>query len=38
MATLLELQKDLEFEIDKKLIDGNPELEKQYGEQVPVIL
>jgi glutaredoxin len=26
------------FNLEIKLIDGNPELEKAYGEQVPVIL
>ena len=26
------------FDLDIKLIDDNPELEKAYGEQVPVIL
>ena len=26
------------FDLEVKLIDGNPELEKAYGEQVPVIL
>jgi glutaredoxin len=26
------------FNLEVKLIDGNPELEKAYGEQVPVIL
>ncbi|MSW73925.1 MAG: thioredoxin family protein [Actinobacteria bacterium] len=29
---------ELEFEIEIKYIDGNVELEKMYGEQVPVIL
>ena len=38
METLLELQKDLEFEIDKRLIDRDEDLEQKYGEQVPVIL
>lgn len=38
LSTLLELHKELEFAIEKKLIDGNPELEREYGEQVPVIL
>ncbi len=34
---LLETMKDeLEFSIDVILIDGNPELEKLYGEQIPV--
>jgi hypothetical protein len=34
----MELQKEFEFEIDKQLIDGDPELEDKYGESVPVIL
>lgn len=29
---------NLEFELEIKLIDGDLELEKKYGEQVPVIL
>jgi glutaredoxin len=29
---------DLNFTLEIKLIDGNADLEKQYGEQVPVIL
>ena len=29
---------DFDFEIEKILIDGSMELEKLYGEQVPVIL
>ena len=34
---LLETMKDeLEFSIDVILIDGNPELEKLYGEKIPV--
>ena len=34
---ILEKMKDeLEFSIDIILIDGNPELEKLYGEQIPV--
>ena len=34
---LLETMKDeLDFSIDVILIDGNPELEKLYGEQIPV--
>ena len=37
-STLEKLQSEIDFTIDKKLIDGSPELEKQYGEQVPVIL
>jgi len=30
------LQEELNFEIEIIYIDGNPELEKLYGEQVPV--
>jgi glutaredoxin len=34
---ILETMKDeLDFLIDVILIDGNPELEKLYGEQIPV--
>ena len=29
---------DLNFNLEVKLIDGDIELEKKYGEQVPVIL
>ncbi len=38
LETLMGLQKEFEFEIDKQLIDGDPELEDKYGERVPVIL
>jgi len=38
LATLRELQSEFIFEIDEKLIDGDPNLEKEYGEQVPVTL
>ena len=31
------LQPELDFEIEIIYIDGNPELEKLYGEQIPVI-
>jgi hypothetical protein len=30
------MKDELEFSIDVILIDGNPELEKLYGEQIPV--
>ncbi len=30
------LKEELDFEIEIIYIDGNPELEKLYGEQVPV--
>jgi glutaredoxin len=29
---------DSNFNLEIKLIDGDPDLEKKYGEQVPVIL
>ncbi len=35
--TLQGLQPELDFEIEIIYIDGNPELEKLYGEQIPVI-
>jgi glutaredoxin len=38
LLTLAQLQKEFAFEIDEKLIDGDANLEKEYGEQVPVIL
>ncbi len=31
------LKQELGFDIEIKYIDGSPELEKLYGEQVPVI-
>ena len=31
------MREELNYEIKKIYIDGNPELEKLYGEQVPVI-
>lgn len=31
------LKSELNFEIEIIYIDGNPELEKLYGEQIPVI-
>ena len=33
---LEQLRPELDFEIEIIYIDGNPELEKLYGEQVPV--
>lgn len=40
LETLENLQNELKaqtpFDIEIRLIDGNPELEKQFGEQVPV--
>ena len=41
LETLEKLQSELElvtpFEIEVTLIDGNPELEREFGEKVPVI-
>ena len=31
------MREELNYEIEKIYIDGNPDLEKLYGEQVPVI-
>jgi glutaredoxin len=38
LAVLEEIRNELDFQITKILIDGKPELEEEYGEQVPVIL
>jgi glutaredoxin len=38
LKVLQELKNDLQFEIVEIFIDGNEDLEKQYGEQVPVTL
>ena len=38
LETLVNLQQEFDFKIDKQLIDDNPELEAKYGESVPVIL
>jgi glutaredoxin len=35
--SLLRLQAELDFDIETKFIDGNPELEDRYGEEIPVI-
>jgi len=35
--TLKTLSKELDFNLEIKLIDGKPELEKLYGTEVPVI-
>jgi glutaredoxin len=32
------VKSNIAFDLEIKLIDDNPELEKAYGEQVPVIL
>jgi len=37
LAVLQGLQDEITFSIEKILIDGDAELEKKYGEQVPVI-
>ena len=37
ISILERLKEELLFEIEVRLIDGNPELEKLYGEQIPVI-
>ena len=34
--TLESMKDELNYSIEIKYIDGNPELEKLYGEQVPV--
>jgi glutaredoxin len=38
LKVLQDLKNDLQFEIVEIFIDGNEDLEKQYGEQVPVTL
>jgi glutaredoxin len=38
IAQIQSVKPDLNFNLEIRLIDGNPALEKQYGEQVPVIL
>jgi len=37
LETLELLQSELRFEIQEIFIDGDPDLEYKYGEQVPVI-
>lgn len=37
IETLVSLQPELQFDIEKRFIDGDPLLEEKYGEQVPVI-
>jgi glutaredoxin len=37
IATLESMREELAFTIDVIYIDGNPELEKLYGNEVPVI-
>ncbi len=36
-ATIEDLKTELDFDLEIKLIDGNPDLEKLYGYEVPVI-
>jgi len=36
LKVLQSMQDELNFEIEEILIDGNEELEKQYGEKIPV--
>jgi glutaredoxin len=38
LKVLQSLQDQLNFSIEEILIDGNEELEKQYGEKIPVTL
>ena len=38
IAQIESVKSDLNFNLEIKLIDGNLDLEKLYGEQVPVIL
>lgn len=38
IAQIESVKSDLRFDLEIKLIDNDPELEKMYGEQVPVIL
>lgn len=35
--TLESLQKELNFDIEERFIDGDTKLEEMYGDQVPVI-
>ena len=37
IQTLESLQPELQFDIEKRFIEGDPVLEDKYGEQVPVI-
>lgn len=38
LTTLQSIQQELNFEINEILIDGDAELEKMYGEKIPVTL
>lgn len=37
IETLESLQPELQFDIEKRFIEGDPVLEAKYGEQIPVI-
>lgn len=37
IQTLESLQAELQFDIEKRFIEGDPVLEEKYGEQIPVI-
>ena len=37
VSTLKSLQVELDFDIEELFIEGNSDLERAYGEQVPVI-
>jgi len=37
IQTLESLQAELQFDIEKRYIEGDPVLEEKYGEQIPVI-
>jgi glutaredoxin len=36
--TLRAMQEELDFDIEKRFIEGDPDLIAKYGEQIPVIL
>jgi glutaredoxin len=38
LQLLQSMQQELKFELEEILIDGNEELEKMYGEKIPVTL
>lgn len=38
LEVLVQMQGEFSFTINKKLIDGDTQLEEKYGESVPVIL
>ena len=37
IETLEALQSELQFDIEKRFIDGDPTLEEKYGDLIPVI-